>query len=215
MPWSRNEAAAGRVPTPSTRGYRGRVNARGLPIVLAGMMGSGKTSVGAALARATQRRYVDNDELVERATGHTSRELLAHGGTEAVREAEAEALRVGLDEPGGPVLGIAGGTVLDPELRHLLRIAGAPVVWLRAAATTLARRVLADDDDPEGEHRPWHAAGSMTPEAWLAREAEARAPLYEEIATLTVDVDDPDGRDRPIDAIVDDIVDGLGMRTGG
>jgi shikimate kinase len=172
------------------------------PIVLAGMMGSGKTTVGKALAEATGRRYVDNDELVERATGHTSRELLRSGGTPAVRAAEAQALRDGLQEPGGPILGVAAGTILDPALRALLAADEATVVWLRARPATLARRVLADDDDPEGEHRPWHAAGSMTPEAWLAKTAEERAPLYREVADLTVDVDDMDGNDRPVGELV-------------
>lgn len=178
------------------------------PIVLAGMMGSGKTFIGKALAEATGRPYVDNDQLVERATGHTSRELLERGGTAAVRAAEAEALQVGLRETGGPILGIAGGTVLDPDLRRLLDTDAVRVVWLRATPGTLARRVLADDDDAEGEHRPWHEGDSIRPEAWLAREAERRAPLYADVADLTVDVD-ADGRDRPAGEIVDEIVRGL------
>jgi shikimate kinase len=180
------------------------------PIVLAGMMGSGKSFVGKALAEATGRHYLDNDELVERATGHTARELLERGGTPAVRAAEADALRAGLDESGGPILGIAGGTVLDPDLRQLLRDDGVRVVWLRATAETLARRVLADDDDPEGEHRPWHEGEAMTAEAWLAREADRRAPLYADVADITVDTDD-DGHDRPVAQMVEEILQGLDL----
>ena len=190
-------------------GYRAGMADRERPIVLAGMMGSGKTFVGKALAHATGRRYVDNDELVERATGSTARELLRSGGTPAVRAAEADALRVGLDEPGGPILGVAAGTVLDPELRASLTADGVRVVWLRAEPATLARRVLADDDAPDGEHRPWHEGGATTPEAWLARESERRAPLYAEVADLEVRVDAADGQDRPADDIVDEIVRGL------
>jgi shikimate kinase len=180
-------------------------------IVLAGMMGSGKTTIGRALAEATGRRYVDNDELVERATGSTARELLKQGGTPAVRAAEAQALRDGLAESGHPVLGIAAGTVLDPALRALLDDDDLDVVWLKALPETLARRVLADDDEPEGEHRPWHAAGDLTPQEWLARESERRAPLYREVADLEVRVDDDQARDRSAKDIVDEIVRGLGL----
>lgn len=183
------------------------------PIVLAGMMGSGKTFIGRALATATGRRYVDNDELVEQATGSTARELLRRGGTPAVRAAEADALRHGLAVPGGPILGIAAGTILDPALRAILDTDDLRVVWLRARPETLARRVLADDDAPDGEHRPWHEAGALTPQAWLAREDARRARLYREVADLEVRVDDDDGNDRPADDIVTEIVAGLGLRV--
>ena len=181
-------------------------------IVLAGMMGSGKTTIGEALAAKTGRRYVDNDELVEGDTGHTSKELLRIGGTTAVRAAEADALRAGLRQAGNDVLGIAAGTILDPRLRVALIDSGHLVVWLRASPATLARRVLADDTG--SEHRPWHAAGSMTADAWLRQESERRAPLYEEVADLTVDVD-ADGRDRPIEEIVDEIIRRLGLGREG
>jgi shikimate kinase len=176
------------------------------------MMGSGKTTIGERLATATGRRYVDNDELVERETGHTSKELLKTGGTPAVRTAEADALRAGLRESGNDVLGIAAGTVLDRSLRQALTDSTRTVVWLRATPETLARRVLADDTG--SEHRPWHAAGSMTADAWLRQESERRAPLYEEVADLTVDVD-ADGRDRPIEEIVDEIIRRLGLGREG
>jgi shikimate kinase len=182
------------------------------PIVLAGMMGSGKTTIGKALARATGRRYVDNDELVEHATGHSSKELFEHGGTPAVRGAEADALRAALSEPGDAVLGVAAGVVLDTRLRDALVDSGLPVVWLRAAPETLARRVLADHAG--SGHRPWHAAGSMSPEEWLAQETERRSPLYAEIADLTVDVD-RDGHDRSIEDIVADLIRGLGATPVG
>ena len=177
------------------------------PLVLIGMMGSGKSTVGVALAAALGRRYVDNDELVEQATGRTARELLADGGTPAVRIAEAAALRHGLAGPPATVLGVAAGTVLDPELRELLRTAR--VVWLRARPATLARRVLAGDHGAEGRHRPWHD-DTITPEDWLAREDVRRRPLYESIADVAVDVDDAAGEDRPVDQLAREIVGRLG-----
>jgi len=168
------------------------------------MMGSGKTTVGRALAEVLGMPYIDNDELVELAAGGTSRDLLAAGGTPAVREAEAAALRLGLlgRTGSGAVLGVAAGTILDPQLRALLRERSA-VVWLRARAATLERRI--DADRAGASHRPWHEAGSMTPDEWLRREAEARAPLYAEVATITVDVDDEAGADRSTDEVVAEI----------
>ena len=171
------------------------------------MMGSGKTTVGRALAEALGAPYIDNDDLVEVAAGGTSQELLATGGTPAVREAEAEALRIGLSGRigAGTVLGVAAGTILEPDLRDLLRVRSV-VVWLRAGPETLARRIAADPAG--GTHRPWHEAGSMTPEEWLDRESAARAPLYTEVADVIVDVDD-EGRDRPTGEVVAEIGDGL------
>jgi shikimate kinase len=183
-------------------------------IALVGMMGSGKTTVGRALAEALGEPYIDNDDLVEVATGGTSPELLAAGGTPAVRDAEAEALRVGLSGRIGAraVLGVAAGTILDPDLRELLRERSV-VVWLRARPETLARRIAADPTG--GTHRPWHEAGSMTAEVWLRREAEARAPFYTEVADVIVDVDDDEGQDRPIVDIVAEIGDGLDRLDAG
>ncbi len=148
-------------------------------VILVGMMGSGKTTVGRALATATGWAYVDNDELVRRATGSTSRALLAARGPEEMRRAELAALRLGLDLPEPAIVAAAGGTIADDEARRWLRDAGM-VVWLRANAAALASRA------PRGAHRPWlegDAAG------WLRQTSEERAPLYESVADLIVDTD--------------------------
>ena len=72
---------------------------RPIRVLLLGMMGSGKSSVGRALSDLTGWPFVDNDALVERATGLTARELLRDRGEDALREAESEALRAGLRIP--------------------------------------------------------------------------------------------------------------------
>ncbi|MFL5677082.1 MAG: shikimate kinase, partial [Chloroflexota bacterium] len=61
-------------------------------IVVLGMMASGKTTVGEALARELGRPYLDNDELLERATGRTAREIAHEGSTASMRAAERAAL---------------------------------------------------------------------------------------------------------------------------
>src|SRR4051794_12106273 len=112
-------------------------------IVVLGMMASGKTTVGRELARVLGRPYLDNDELLERATGRTARAIARDGSTTSMRAAERAALEEAgrIDRP--VVVGAAGGTVLDPADRALLRKTGR-VVWLRALPQTLLARVLQD-----------------------------------------------------------------------
>jgi shikimate kinase len=111
------------------------------------------------------------------------------------------------------VIAAAAGTILEAGLRQLLR-AGPAVVWLRAQPGTLVRRIAEQDQDGDA-HRPWHEAGQMTPEAWLDRETNARAPLYSEVADVTVDVDNAAAGDRPTADVVQEIVAGLSRRESG
>lgn len=181
-------------------------------ILLIGMMGGGKTVIGQVLAAELGIPYIDNDDLVLGESGLTSRQILMKGGTVAVREVEAVALKAALAaaESESSVVGVAGGTILDPQLRELLR-AHDPVVWLRAMPATLARRTLVVDTAGHGAHRPWHDADRMTPEEWFARETEQRAALYASVSDLTVDVDAIDGTDRPVVDIVREIRLGVGL----
>jgi shikimate kinase len=148
-------------------------------IVLVGMMGSGKSSVGRALARLTGWPFVDNDALLEAATGRTARELLEDGGEPVLRAGEAAAFRSALGRPIPEIVSVAAGVVLDPANRSALASAGF-VVWLRATTATLALWA------PGAAHRPWLAGDAR---AWLERTGRERAPLYAEVADLVVDVD--------------------------
>jgi shikimate kinase len=170
------------------------------------MMGSGKTTIGRALAGRTGWRFIDNDELVERRTGRTARELLAGSiGLAALRAAEAQALRDGIAEPPPVIVGVAAGVVMNPDDRRRMRDGGT-VVWLRGRPETLARRVLAALDDEEGSHRPWLAGGPGAALAWLREQSGRRRPLFESTATISVDVDREDGSDRPVEEVVDEII---------
>ncbi len=146
-------------------------------VVLIGMMGSGKSSVGRALAAATGWDFVDNDALVERATGRTARELLAERGEDAMRGAESAALRMGLALPPPVIVAVAAGTVLDPDDRARLA-AEEPVVWLHAPPSVLAARAVGS------RHRPWL---DDDPARWFERTIAERRPLYEEVADVVVD----------------------------
>jgi shikimate kinase len=148
-------------------------------VLLVGMMATGKTTVGRAIAERTGWTYVDNDELVVRATGLTARDLLARDGEPALRAAESAVLTSLLGRPAPLVAGVPGGVVLDAADRDRLR-AGGHVVWLRAQVATLAERVGPATD------RPWLGDDTTTA---LARLSAERAPLYAEVATQVVDVD--------------------------
>lgn len=145
-------------------------------VILLGMMGSGKTTIGRALAERTGWRYHDNDALLARATGRTAREL-ALRGQEALRAAEAAALRLAVREPEPSIVAAAAGVVLDPRLRAELRAAGI-VAWLHAPPEVLADRA------ERGAHRPWLDADAA---GWMLATARAREPLYREVATLEID----------------------------
>jgi shikimate kinase len=152
-------------------------------IVLVGMMGSGKSSVGRALAEETGWPFHDNDALLERATGRTARELSGRGEP-ALRAAESSALREGLRMPEPSIVASAAGVVLDAADRA--RLADEPaVVWLRARPGTLAQRLAGSDDD----HRPWLDGD---PAAWLRETDAIRAPHFAAVADLVVDVDEAD-----------------------
>lgn len=146
-------------------------------VVLMGMMGSGKSSVGEALSRRTGWPFIDNDALVERATGRTARELLAAEGEAAMRAAESAALETALGMPGPVIVATAAGTVLDPANRERLDRGGF-VVWLRAPAEVLAARALG------AAHRPWL---DEDPVGWFRRAEVERDPLYASVADLVID----------------------------
>lgn len=150
-------------------------------VLLLGMMGAGKTTVGRALAGRTGWPYYDNDELVTRTTGRAAPDLLEAGGEDALRAAESAALGAALSLPAPLVAGVAGGVVLDPADRERLRTAEGLVVWLRARIGTLAERV------GTGEGRSWL---QPDPAAALAELAAVREPLYAAVADLVVDVDE-------------------------
>ncbi|MGI8872649.1 MAG: shikimate kinase [Candidatus Limnocylindria bacterium] len=148
-------------------------------LILVGMMGSGKTTIGRLLSERIGWPYLDNDELLRRLVAATPRQIAARSGEERLRRSEAAALRLGLEQPPPCIIGAAAGTILDPASRRAIQACGL-VVWLRATSTTLQQRAAG------AAHRPWldsHAA------AWTRRAVEERYPLYGAVADHVVDVD--------------------------
>jgi shikimate kinase len=149
-------------------------------ILLVGMMGAGKTTTGQLLAAALGWRYCDSDADVEADTGLTVPELFARDGEAAFRQAEATVLARACADVRPSVISVAGGAVLDADNRARIAASGT-VVWLRAQPQTLGARV------GDGAGRP--LLGDDPTEAMVRLSVE-RAPFYEEVAHVVVDVDD-------------------------
>lgn len=144
------------------------------------MMGSGKTSVGRRLAEERGWDFFDSDGQIEALTGRTVGEIWRTDGEPAFRRLEAQVLADAMASTTPRVIAAAGGTVLDPDNRRLIG-GHHPVVWLRARPETLVDRVAT------GTHRPLL---DEDPAGTLKRLDAIRRPLYEEVADVTVDVDD-------------------------
>jgi shikimate kinase len=168
-------------------------------VLLIGMMGAGKSTTGSLLAQRLGAAYLDSDAEILRRTGRTVPEIWHQDGEPAFRAEEARVLADALHRHGPTVVGVAGGAVLDPVNRELIRRAGT-VVWLRARPETLARRVGA------GEGRPLLEGD---PAANIARLDAERRPIYTELAGVVVDVDELSPPE-----VVDRIVSAAGLATG-
>jgi shikimate kinase len=152
--------------------------ADGRHIVLIGMMGAGKTTVGSRLARALDRPFVDSDVQVEQRTARTVREIFETDGEAAYRQIEAEVLAEALGSEEPAVIAAAGGTILDPKNRERMQSHGC-VVFLEADPEHLVGRVGGQD------HRPLLRDD---PAGVLRQMDEVRRPLYEATAHHVVDV---------------------------
>lgn len=157
-------------------------------ILLVGMMGAGKSTIGRLLSERLGWGYADSDDEVQALTGRTVKELFEAGGEPAFRPLESQALAMAVSGSQPMIVSVAAGAVLEAANRALLHRAGI-VVWLRAAPATLAARVQRAEERP---HRP--LLGS-DPAGAIARLDAERRPLYAELADVVVDVDALDPED--------------------
>ena len=161
-----------------------------LSIVLVGLMGVGKSTVGRRLARRLGLPFVDSDEEIERAAVHTIPEMFDRFGEASFRDGERRVLRRLIDgEP--KVIATGGGAFMDSETRALI-LDRCVAVWLEADLETLAVRVA------RRGHRPLIAG--KDPLAFLSDLAEVRGPVYAE-AHLRVP-SDGGPHERTVDRIV-------------
>ncbi len=146
-------------------------------IVLVGFMGSGKTTVGRALARRLELPFADLDDLIEAAEGRFIADIFSTDGEAAFRDIEHRELQRAI--PGG-VLALGGGAYVQERNRELLR-GQATVVWLDVPFERALRRVAGAD------HRPL----AKDPEKFAALYAGRRSAYAEADVTIPITSDDP------------------------
>ena len=152
----------------------------GLHLVLIGLTGSGKTTVGRLAAERLHRAFVDTDAAIEARTGRTVRAIFVEDGEPAFRDLETVVLRDALASTEPVVIAAAGGVVVRDENRSILRTSNARIVWLCAGPSVVADRVRT------GAHRPLL---DQDPDARLRAMWETREPLYREVADAIVGVE--------------------------
>lgn len=180
------------VPTPS-RAEAGQAAALTVrrPIVLIGLMGVGKTTVGRRLAARLRLPFVDSDTEIEHVSGYSIPEMFDRYGEDSFRDGERRVVKRLID--GGPmVMATGGGVFINPETRAII-LERTTAVWLDADVGVLAERVRRRDTRPllRGQD-----AGAI-----LARLAAERRPLYAQ-AHLHVRTEALPHA-RAVDAIVD------------
>jgi shikimate kinase len=156
----------------------------GAVVVLIGPPSAGKSSVGALLAAELGVPFADTDDLVAAAAGKPVGDIFVDDGEPVFRELERAAVARGLESsgassPGGGVLALGSGAVLDPDVRRM--IAGRPIVYLQAGFAAVAKRT--------GMDRP-RVVIPGNPRGMLRAMLEERRPVYAELATITVPTDD-------------------------
>ena len=168
-------------------------------IVLVGMMGAGKSTIGRRLAARLRLRFVDADGEIETAAGMTIPEIFEIHGESYFRDGEARVI-ARLLEDGPAVLATGGGSFMREETRG--RIGTRAIsIWLKADADVIMRRVRRRADRP--------LLQTTDPAATVGRLMTEREPVYQH-ADLTIC-----SRDVPHDKIVDECVEALHARLCG
>ena len=162
-------------------------------LVLVGLMGCGKSSIGKRLAVKLGLPFIDADEEIERVAQKSISEIFADHGEAFFRDRESKVISRLLAN-GPQVLATGGGAFITEGTRAKIGVTGISI-WLRAELPVLMRRVGKRDT------RPLLKAGD--PEAVMRKLMDARYPVYAE-ADLTVE-----SRDVPHDSIVTEIIEAL------
>jgi len=146
------------------------------PIVLVGMMGCGKTTVGKCLARQLNRTFVDSDDEIQKRTGVSITHIFDVEGEAGFRQREAQVI-ADLMQMRDIVLATGGGAVILEENRRAMR-RGGTVVYLKGSAYDLWQRTRHDRSRP--------LLQTADPRARLQQLLTERDPFYTEVADLIV-----------------------------
>lgn len=156
------------LPVPPTGGLVARLGRR--PIVLIGMMGAGKSSIGKRLGARLGLPFFDADAEIERAANATIDEIFERHGEAYFRSGERRVILRLIGE-GPEVLATGGGAYMDPETRAAINTTGIPI-WLKAEPEVLLARVRRRSNRP--------LLRGPDPEAIVRRLVDERYPVYAE-----------------------------------
>src|SRR5580765_3588307 len=171
------------------------------PVVLVGLMGVGKSTVGRRLAKRLGLPFVDSDSAIEDAAGYTAAEIFERYGEQDFRDGERR-LVARLIEGNVRVIATGGGAYVDPRTRQLLN-ERAITVWLDAPTDILADRTSRRDTRP--------LLRNTDPKTTLQRLAEERRPSYEQ---AHIHVKSGDGAHKEVvDVILHALEEHLAKRT--
>ena len=182
--------------TKDTTAVRQRLD--GHAIVLVGLMGAGKTTVGRRLAEKLSLAFIDADHEIELAAGQTIPEIFAQHGEAYFRDGERKVI-ARLLENGAQVLATGGGAYMNAETRATIK-RNAISIWLRADFDLLMRRVRRRSNRP--------LLQNDDPEAVMRKLIADRYPVYAE-ADITID-----SRDVAHTSIVNSIIRSLARWPG-
>jgi len=165
-------------------------------VVLVGMMGAGKSTIGRRMAARLRLPFLDADTEIEAAAGMTIPEIFAAHGEPYFRDGEARVIARLLDN-GPAVIATGGGAFMREETRERIRNK-AVSIWLKADADTIMKRVRRRSDRP--------LLQNPDPEGTVNRLLGEREPVYQ-LADLTIP-----SRDVPHERIVDECIEAVHAR---
>lgn len=161
-------------------------------LVLIGFMGSGKSTVGRALAHRLEYEFLDTDAYIENREGMSVSDIFASKGEDYFRQLETETIQELMERRSHTVFATGGGMPLREENARLLRLLGR-TIYLQASAKETYERLRGDLTRPllQGDN----------PMAKIVALQKQRIPSYEAAAHVKVDVDD-----KRVDAIIEEIL---------
>lgn len=169
-------------------------------LILVGPMGSGKSTVGKYLAQSMSLAFRDTDEMIVEQSGREISDIFIEDGEESFRALEKIILRTALLEDDS-VLALGGGACVSVDAQSALRVSGAFIVYLKISLSKVSSRVGFNQGRPLLMGNPRGQWQSLMNE---------RAPIYEDLASFTVDVDD-----KSIEDIATEIAFALQLKSKG
>ena len=148
------------------------------PILMVGMMGAGKSTIGKALSQKLDRPWVDCDSFIEKEQGLSIQEIFAQYGEGAFRKMEVAAVKKLLDQNERAVISLGGGAFVDDEIRKLCK-AKAITIWLKAEIDTLLNRLNKDENRPLLASLPAPLLTGKNKKEYLENLLKTREPFYQ------------------------------------